>query len=177
MAIALFTLSVTSFGTEPVIFFSYDEDNFSATGNWIPADPKDQPAFPSETQIDCFRSDMTCVQATAEFYYGHPHIALNYQQIVKWEKNRIIATGSDGICMTNTMLISFAEQSISLTGAMKKLDDKTNHACNSFGAKKTQAWIFILRASERWNKEHYGRMTNIGPGTPGPPPGGRSPKT
>ena len=46
------------------IWFNYDKDSFSATGNWIPADPKDRPAFPSETEIDCSRNSMSCVEGT-----------------------------------------------------------------------------------------------------------------
>src|SRR5262249_3563276 len=81
------------------VFFVHDKDNFSATGNWIPADPKGKPAFPSETQIDCFRSNMTCVEAIAEFYMGHPHVMLNYLQVIKWDTDGIVARDSSKICM------------------------------------------------------------------------------
>jgi hypothetical protein len=56
--------------------------------------------------------------------------------------------------MTVTLQISFAEKRISSTHSMKQLDDKTKGACNFFGADKTQEDIFVLKGSERWNKEH-----------------------
>ncbi len=153
----LFLASVvpTTGQKKSAIFFFYDKDGFSATGKWIPADPNDKPAFPSETQIDCFKNGMSCVQATAGFYVGHPHIALTYLQVVKWDKDGIVATDSSGICMTVTMQIIFAEKRISSTHSMKQLNDETKQACNFFGAEKTQEEIFVLKGSERWNKEHW----------------------
>jgi hypothetical protein len=137
-----------------VIFFEYDNDSFSATGYWIPADPNDKRAFPSETQLDCFRSDKSCVEGTAEFYMGHPHVSLSYLRVVKWDNDGIVATDSSGVCMTVTMQITFAEKRISATHSMKRLDDEKKKACNFLGAEKTQEEIFVLRGSERWNKEH-----------------------
>jgi hypothetical protein len=150
----LLTVSVGVSARETVLFFSYDKNNFSATGKWVPADPKQKPGYPSETQIDCSRSSMTCTEATAEFYVGYPHVMLNYLQVLKWDKDGIVATSSSAICMTITVLISFAEKNISSTHSMKKLDDKTKEACNFFGAEKTEEDVFIVRGSERWNKEH-----------------------
>jgi len=136
------------------IYFSYDKDGFSATGNWIPADPKNKPAFSSETEIDCFKNNMTCVEATAEFYMSHPHVTLNYLTVIRWDKDGIIATNSSPICMTVTMQISFADKHVSSTYSVKQLDDKMKESCKFFQADKTEEDIFVLKGSERWNKEH-----------------------
>jgi hypothetical protein len=136
------------------IYFNYDNDSFWATGNWIPADPNDKPGFPSETEIDCFRSSKNCVEAIAEFYMWHPHITLNYLDIIKWDRDGIIARDSSKICMTVTMQITFAEKRISSTHSIKRLDDEKKKACNFLGADKTEEDIFVLKGSERWNKEH-----------------------
>jgi hypothetical protein len=48
--------------------FTVVGDMFSAVGKWIPSDPKVKPAYPEETQIDCFKNSMTCVEATADYY-------------------------------------------------------------------------------------------------------------
>jgi len=154
VAVILLTVAIGASTKEPVLFFTFDKDNFSATGKWVPADPKQKPAFLSETQIDCFRGSMTCVEASAEFYVGYPHATLSYFQVLKWDKDGIVATSSSGTCMTITMLISFAEKSISSTHSMKQLDDKTKEACKFFGAEKTEEDVFVVRGSERWNKEH-----------------------
>jgi hypothetical protein len=138
----------------PPIFFNYGKDAFSATGEWVAADTKGASPIPSETEIDCFKSSTSCVEATAEFYSGHPHVTIGYLQVIKWDGDGIIASDSSGICMTVTMQISFAEKRISSTHSAKQLNDKTKDACKYFGAAKTEEDIFVLRGSERWTKEH-----------------------
>jgi hypothetical protein len=138
----------------PPIYFSYDQSNFTATGHWTPAGGKDLSSIPSETEIDCFKQGLSCVEATAEYYSGHPHITINYLQVVRWDDNGIIASDSSGICMTVALQVSFAEQRVSATHSMKQLNDKTKEACNYFGAQKTEEEIFVLKGSPRWTKEH-----------------------
>jgi hypothetical protein len=136
------------------IYFAYTKDSFSATGNWIVADTKTNPPFPSETEIDCFKNSMLCVEATAEFYMSHPHVTVNYLNVMRWDKDGIIATDSSGICMTVTMQISFADKHISSTHSVKQLEDKMKETCKFFQADTTEEDILVLKGSERWNKEH-----------------------
>jgi len=152
VVVMLFMVSASA--KESVLFFTYDKNSFSATGNWTPADQKEKASFLSETQIDCSRTGKSCVEATAEFYMGHPHVTLNYLQIIKWDNDGIIATDSSGICMAVTMQISFAEKHISSTHSMKQLDDEKKQACSFFGAEKVQEDVFVVKGSARWNKEH-----------------------
>lgn len=81
-----------------VVYFNFDAQSFSATGKWVSPspDPKDQPAHPQEVQLDCFRQSQECIEATAEYYMGHPHVSLDYLNVVKWDTNGIIATSSSG---------------------------------------------------------------------------------
>lgn len=151
--LTVFPLSLLGQKTERPIFFVVDEFGFSATGKWVPADANEKPGFPSETEIDCDKKEMSCVEATAEIYSGHPHVSLSYLQVVKWDNDGIIATSSSGACMTNTILISFAEKKVTETDSMKKLDDKTKEACNFFGAKQTTTSIFVLKGSAVWNAD------------------------
>jgi len=146
-------------GTRPQsaspLYFSYDKDSFTATGSWVPADTtKTISSVHSETEIDCFKNDLSCVEATAEFYSDHPHVTLNYFQVLRWDNDGIIASDPSRICMTIAVQISFAEQRISSTYSAKQLDDKKKEACKFFGAEKTEEDIFILKNSERWTKEH-----------------------
>jgi hypothetical protein len=136
------------------LFFTSDEDGFTATGSWIPADSKTSSSVRSETEIDCFKNSLSCVEATAEFYSDHPHVTLNYLQVLKWDNDGIIASDASGICMTVAVQISFAEKRISSTHSAKQLDDKKKEACKFFRAEKTEEDIFILKGSERWTKEH-----------------------
>ena len=151
--VTVFTPPLSAQKAERPIYFVADAFGFSATGKWVPADPTDKPAFPSETEIDCDKKGMSCVEATAEYYFGHPHVTIAYLQAVKWDSDGIIATSSSGACMTNTVLISFAEKKITETDSMKQLDDKTKEACNFFGAKQTTTEFFILKGSARWNAD------------------------
>jgi len=136
------------------IFFSCEKNGFSAMGSWIPTDTKTSSSVRSETEIDCFKNSLSCVEATAEFYSGHPHVTLNYLQVIKWDDDGIIASDSSGICMTVAVQISFAEERISSTHSAKQLNDKKKEACKFFGAEKTEEEIFVLKGSERWTKEH-----------------------
>ena len=134
--------------------FTLVGDMFSAVGKWIPSDPKDKPAYPEETQIDCFKSSMTCVEATADYYVGHPHVTIHYLVVNKWDKDGLIASGG-GTCMTYTVLVSFAEKTLNASYALKQLPDKQKDACQALGALKTEKteMTFVLRNSERWNRE------------------------
>jgi len=147
-------VSVASAQDKALILFIYDKDNFTARGNWTPSDPKEKSGFPSETQIDCLKNGMSCVEATAQFFSGHPHVLLNYLKVVKWDNNGIIATDSTGTCMTETVQISFADKRISSTHSVKQLDKETKQFCEFFGADMTHEEVFVLENSERWNKEH-----------------------
>jgi hypothetical protein len=137
-----------------VIFFVHDADNFFATGNWAPSDPKKKPEIPSETEVNCFRDRLLCVEATAEYFMSRPHVRVNYFQVIKWDNDGIIATDLTGICMTVTMQISFADKRISSTHSVKQLEKETKEACKFFQANETQEDIFVLKGSERWRKEH-----------------------
>jgi hypothetical protein len=149
----VFALVLLAQKTERPIYFEANAFGFSATGKWVPTDPNDKPAFPSETEIDCEKKAMNCVEATAEYYFGHPHVSISYLQAVKWDGDGIIATSSSGARMTNTVLISFAEKTVTETDSMKQLDAKTKEACDAFGAKQTTTSLFILKGSARWNAD------------------------
>ncbi len=95
-----------------------------------------------------------CVVASAEQYSGLPHISVSYFDVLSWNKNGIVAQTDSKICMTNTIQINFADQRITDTFSPKKLDEKKKKACAAFGAKDSASSIFVLRGSERWNKEH-----------------------
>jgi hypothetical protein len=136
-----------------VIYFNHDESSFSATGNWASSDASVKAPL-TETEIDCFKNGKMCVEATAEYYMGHPHVSVNYLDVIKWDKDGIIATDASGSCMTVTLQVSFADRRISSTHAVKQLDEETRKACKSFGAGETEEDIFVLKGSERWNKEH-----------------------
>lgn len=133
-----------------LIHFSYDSRNFYAAGKWIPADPKDKPAFPSETELDCFKNQQQCVEAIAEYYSGRPHVSTHYWQILKWDNNGIVATSTEGTCTNGTMVVSFGDKTISETDSSKVLDKDKREACAFLGAAGTQQWLFVLKGSDRW---------------------------
>jgi hypothetical protein len=141
---------------EQSLYFFNDANGFVANGRWIPSDPKEKAAYPSETELDCMRGTRTCMEATAEYYSGHPHVSLTLYQIIKWDENGIVATADGGICMTETMLISFADKSVSNTHSEKNLDKFDKGACKTAGATGTETDLFIIKNSDRWIADPYG---------------------
>lgn len=141
---------------EGVVYFSVVADSFSATGKWAStsSDPKDQIVVPQEVEIDCFKGG-SCIEATAEYYMGHPHVSLRYFDIKRWDKDGILAASSSAICLTNTVLINFADQTVSRTDSLKNLEDKKKEACAFFGVNQSQSFVFVLKGTDRWNKEHW----------------------
>jgi hypothetical protein len=140
-----------------VLFFSFDRDSFSATGKWAStsSNPKDQIAHPQEVQIDCFRANRQCIEATAEYYMGNPHISISYLTIVQWDKDGIIAVSSAGVCLTNKLIFNFADKSITALDVPKQLTEDLKKSCAFFGAGEAPPpFTFVVRGSPRWEKEH-----------------------
>lgn len=86
-----------------VIYFDHDETNFFATGSWASHDASIKAPL-TETEIDCFKNTKTCIEATAEYYMGHPHVSVNYLDVIKWDKDGVIATDASGSCMISDAL-------------------------------------------------------------------------
>jgi hypothetical protein len=136
----------------PVVFFSHDAESFSATGKWVDDPATSEESIPQEAQLDCTRQTRSCVQAIAEIYYGHPHVLLFYYNITRWNKDGITLF-QDGQCMTNTIIITFADKSAIEVNAPKTLPKKQADACNFFGAHQSSRSIFVPKGSARWEKE------------------------
>src|SRR5580692_4885947 len=120
--------------TKPPLYFNHSNDGFSANGRWVPADAKQKAAFPTEVELDCDRITKSCVEATAEYYSGHPHVSIDYLQIDKWDTNGITASSSSGICMVRNVAISFGDKTIVQTVSSKTLDQEKLKACKLLGA-------------------------------------------
>jgi hypothetical protein len=63
-------------------------------GTWIPVNPKDHSADETETELDCYKGEGLCIEATADYFAGHPHIAVMNFQIIKWDSNGIVASSA-----------------------------------------------------------------------------------
>ena len=151
MALVLvFGIRASAFSQAPHVHFSVDQTSFYADGR-----ESEKSLFPSETQINCDRQGKTCIAATAEYYYGHPHVSIEYFQLLKWDADGIIAT-SDALCMQRTLLISFPNKAISISGMLKSLPKEKTEACETWGASKPYTDVFVLKNSPEWNKDPYG---------------------
>jgi hypothetical protein len=137
----------------PQAHFSFDSGSFYADGR-----ESEKGEFPSETQIDCDRRGKTCIAATAEYYSGHPHVSLEYFQVVKWDTDGLIAT-SDAICMQRTIIASFPNKTISISGTLRSLPREKTEACEALGASKPYRDLFVLKNSQEWNKNPYGESS------------------
>ena len=148
-------IAVSSFAqrSTPRVHFSFDSGSFYADGR-----ESEKSLFPSETQINCDRQRKTCIAATAEHYSGHPHVSIEYFQILKWDADGVIAT-SDAICMQRTMIVSFPNKAISISGTLKSLPKEKTEACETLGASKPYTNVFVLKNSPKWNKDPYGESS------------------
>lgn len=156
LLLLLITIYMNAQVNKPNLYFFVDSNSVSLTGRWIPADTNEKAAFPSETEIDCDRNSATCVEATAEYYSGHPHVSLTFFKILRWNSKQIIASTSDSICMMQTITVSFPDKSATQTHSIKKLPIDEKQACEDFGASGTQIDLFIIKNSLRWNSDPYG---------------------
>ena len=156
----MLTASLSAQKVKSPLYFFVASDGFSATGRWVPSDPKDKAAYPSETEITCHLRSKSCIEATAEYYSGHPHVSTTFYQVVKWDENGLIATSQDGICMEETLLVSFPDKSISNRHTIKKLNDDQKEACKFFGVSGTEADEFVIKNSGRWIADPYGESSN-----------------
>jgi hypothetical protein len=150
------TTSLPAQEIKPRLYFAVDARFFSANGRWIPSDLKDKAAHSSETQIDCDHKSKTCVEATAEYFSGHPHIFINYFEVIKWDENGIVATSDSAVCITETLLISFGDKSVSNTHSAKTLDNDKKEACKFLGFVGTETDRFIIKNSDQWIADPYG---------------------
>ncbi|PWT82922.1 MAG: hypothetical protein C5B58_07340 [Acidobacteria bacterium] len=157
ICLLLVSVSVSAQKTaQKYLHFAVAPGIFVSSGRWVPSNPKDKAAFPSEVEIDCDAQTRMCIEATAEYFAGHPHVSIDYFDIMKWDANGIVASSSSAICMTRTILVSFADKSISDTHSEKVLDKDKKGACASIRASGTETDVFVVKGSDKWEADPYG---------------------
>ena len=117
----------------PNLYFFADQSTFSAEGAWVPVKTKDHAVNKTETEVDCEKRTDECIEASADYYFGHPHVSVVYFRIIKWDGNGIVATNSDAICVSRIISIGFAAKHLSDTRETKVLPDETLKACQALG--------------------------------------------
>ena len=135
------------------LYFYVGIGSFGAEGTWVPVDTNSHAAYQAETELECDQGAASCTEATADYYSGHPHISVAHFQIVKWDKNGIIASNSDGICATRTLTIGFAAKHISDTREGKVLSKEMQKSCEILGAPANEGWTLLLKNSKSWAAE------------------------
>ncbi len=138
---------------KPNLYFFVDAAALSTEGTWVPVNPKDHAAYQTETEIDCEKGTGECIEATADYSFGHPHIAVAYFQIIKWDADGIVATNADGICAGRTLSVGFAAKHISDTREAKVLPADKQKACETLGVPLNESWTFLLKNSKEWTAE------------------------
>jgi hypothetical protein len=145
----LLSVSVFAQTKKPPLYFSGDLTAFYSVGKWEMAN-NEKMAFPTETEIDCDPGGKFCVESTADYSFGKPHVNVEFFLVVKWDRNGIVATSSNSICMVRTLVISFPDKSITGTRSLQKMTDEKREACKTFGAEGTDSEVFVVKNSERW---------------------------
>ena len=87
-----------------------------AVGKWSDAD--DHMALYS-TEIHCYERFGFCEEADATFYDGEAGATLNSFDILRWDKQELIAVDSSPICVVNTLRVDFAAKKVTITNALK----------------------------------------------------------
>ncbi len=135
------------------LHFYVEAASFSAEGTWIPVDPKSHAAYQAETEVDCEKRTATCTEATADYFDGHPHISVDSFQIIKWDRNGIVASSAEGVCATRKLTIAFAAMHMSDTREAKVLPSAKQEACHSLGVPSSEGWTMALKNSKEWEAE------------------------
>lgn len=92
-----------------------------ANGKWKATTGRqgDEMAFKHAVEIDCFRSEKRCMEATASIVGTEPDLAVQYYEVIRWDENGLVAQSDDAICMTNQLIINFQEKSVLAVDAPK----------------------------------------------------------
>ena len=61
--------------------------------------------------------------------------------------------------MQRTMIVSFPNKAISISGTLKGLSKEKTEACVTLGASKPYTDVFVLKNSQEWNKDPYGESS------------------
>jgi hypothetical protein len=71
------------------------------------------------TEITCFGRFGFCDEADAIYYDGQAGVNLNSFDILRWDKQELIAVDSSPICVVNTLRFDFAAKKVTITMALK----------------------------------------------------------
>jgi hypothetical protein len=87
-----------------------------AVGKWSDAaDPLDV----LSTHISCYERFGFCDEADATYYDGKAGVNLNSFDILRWDKQEMIAVDSSPICVVNTLRFDLAARKVTITMALK----------------------------------------------------------
>jgi hypothetical protein len=87
-----------------------------AVGKWSDAD--DHLAVFS-TEINCYERFGFCDEADATYFAGQAGATLNGFDILRWDKQELIAVDSSPICVVNTLRFDFAAKKVTITASLK----------------------------------------------------------
>jgi hypothetical protein len=100
-----------------------DTRYFLATGKWAD-DGKE--AGTNSTEIHCYQAFGFCEVAHAYALGTQSWVSLDSYDVLRWDKQEMIAVDSSPICIVNTLRADFAVKKVSISSTSKGVkDDKT----------------------------------------------------
>jgi hypothetical protein len=87
-----------------------------AMGKW--SDATDA-ALSNSTQIHCYQAFGFCEVASADSVGGGVYVRLDTFDILRWDRNELIAVDSSPICVANTLRIDFRAKNVALSSTSK----------------------------------------------------------
>jgi len=120
-----------------------DSHSVVARGKWkaTTGKPGDELAFNHVVEIDCFKSQGLCMEATASIVGTEPEILVEYYRVIRWDENGLVAQNDDAICMTNQLIINFQEKSVLAVDAPKRGAQGFKGSCKTLGHTQTYKLI------------------------------------
>ena len=73
----------------------------------------------SSTAIHCYERFGLCEEADATYFFGEAGATLSTFDILRWDKQELIAVDSSPVCVVNTLRFDFAAKKVSMTMALK----------------------------------------------------------
>ena len=99
-------------GPEDAPYFSYySRIGLHAAGKWI-AENGEKMAFKQAVQIECSKSELSCIVATATIIGGEPQVDIEHYEAISWDDNGLIAQDDTTDCASHKLIVNFNEKSV-----------------------------------------------------------------
>ena len=91
----------------------------------------DELVFNEVVEIDCFEQLNKCIEAQAQVVAGAPDVAINLYDVLRWDRNGIIAEDATARCVTSQLNINFQLHTVIAVDAPKTAAKDFKDSCKA----------------------------------------------